>query len=95
MKTVTEKKLNQTFDITETALKSVEIALPNHSEMEKTAKDFLQMATNYISDAKHFQQKGDFVRAFGALYYAHAWLDAGARMGIFEIKENRELFTVD
>lgn len=48
----------------------------------------------YISDAHHFEKKGDFVNAFAALSYAHGWLDSGARIGIFDVHDSR-LFTVD
>jgi len=29
------------------------------------------------------------------LNYAHGWLDAGARLGIFDVKGDSRLFTVD
>ena len=61
---------------------------------ESDAKDFLDMATRYVSDANHFRKNGDLINAFGAVYYAHAWLDAGARIGLFKVKDSR-LFTVD
>ena len=62
---------------------------------EKAAKDFLDMAKRYFSDAKHFKDKGDIVTAFAALNYAHGWLDAGARIGLFDVDHDNELFTVD
>ena len=34
------------------------------------------------------------VNAFAALNYAHGWLDSGARIGLFDVKDSR-LFTVD
>ncbi len=53
------------------------------------------MAQRYFSDAKHFEQKGDIVTAFAALNYAHGWLDAGARLGFFDVDHDDTLFTVD
>ena len=41
----------------------------------------LRMADDYASDAKHFLDTGDLVRAFGAINYAHAWIDAGVKIG--------------
>ena len=38
---------------------------------------------------------GDIVTAFAALNYAHGWLDAGARIGLFDVGHDSELFTVD
>jgi len=48
---------------------------------------------NIEKDAKYFEDKGDIVSAFAALNYAHGWLDAGARIGVFIVKDSR-LFTV-
>lgn len=53
------------------------------------------MAKRYFSDAQHFKEKGDIVTAFAALNYAHGWLDAGARLGLFDVGHDSELFTVD
>lgn len=59
------------------------------------AEDFFDMASRYYSDAEHFfNDKKDIVLAFAALNYAHGWLDAGARIGLFQVKDSR-LFTVD
>jgi hypothetical protein len=35
------------------------------------------------------------VNAFAALNYAHGWLDAGARLGLFDVDHDSTLFTVD
>ena len=51
------------------------------------------MVENYLSDAKHFQSKKDFLNCFGALNYAHGWLDSGVRLDVFDVKDS-ELFTV-
>ena len=40
------------------------------------------------------KKKGNIVNAFAALNYAHGWLDAGARLGIFDVHDSK-LFTVD
>jgi|TARA_B100001971_G_C18172679_1_gene528113 hypothetical protein len=55
----------------------------------------LDMASRYYSDAQHFADKGDKVNAFAALNYAHGWLDAGARLGLFDVDGDNVLFTVD
>lgn len=59
------------------------------------AKLVFDVAKRYFSDAKHFQEKGDMVTAFAALNYAHGWLDAGARLGLFDVGHDSELFSVD
>ena len=92
MKEITEEKLDKYFSITKEALdkvKSSEMAVKRKDQ----ALDFLDMAERYYSDAKHFKDKGDFVLAYGALTYAHGWLDAGARIQLFKVTDSR-LFTV-
>jgi uncharacterized protein len=91
--TITKEKLEKYFSITKEALDMVQDNLD--SERLSEAKDFLDMAQRYYSDAKHFySEKEDMVLAFAALNYAHGWLDAGARIQIFKVKDSR-LFTVD
>lgn len=60
---------------------------------EKEAKEIVDMVSCYISDAKYFEKQGHYVNAFAALNYAHGWLDAGSRLGIFDVKDSR-LFVV-
>ena len=92
---ITPEKLKKYFDITSRALKKVKIAKATPIDWEAKAKDFLDMAQRYFSDAKHFEKKGDIVTAFAALNYAHGWLDAGARLGFFDVDHDDALFTVE
>jgi hypothetical protein len=52
------------------------------------------MAKAYFEDAKHFRETGDFVNAFACVNYAHGWLDAGARLGLFDVGGDDRLFTL-
>ncbi|HII71248.1 TPA: DUF357 domain-containing protein [Candidatus Woesearchaeota archaeon] len=90
---VTEEKLNKYFSITKEALDMVK-KKGFDEKRSADAEDFLDMAERYYADAKHFREKGEWVTAFAALNYAHGWLDAGARIGLFKVKDSR-LFTVD
>lgn len=80
--------------LTEKALGKAVEAPENLDINDSTRKDFLDMAQRYISDAKHFFGKGDVMNAFAAVTYAHGWLDAGARIGLWDVHDN-VLFTVD
>jgi len=90
--TITKEKLKAYFSITQEALDMVKDKL-DPSRLEE-AEDFFDMASRYFRDAKHFYEKDDYVNAFAALNYAHGWLDAGARIRLFKVNDNR-LFTVD
>ncbi len=91
---ITDEILDKYFKITERARKKIKIAPPQSSHLYSIAEDFLNMADSYIQDSKYFREKGDYIRAFGAVYYAHAWLDAGARLGLFDVGDDHELFTL-
>ncbi len=92
---VTEEKLDKYFDITGRALKMCEKAMNTSSKTKsKQAKDFYDMASRYYSDAGYFRKNKEYVLAFGALNYSHGWLDAGARIGLFDVHDST-LFTVD
>lgn len=95
MREVTDQKLDESFDVTERALAKVKIGSERPLDWQAAANDFLRMAKSYISDARYFRKQGDMVRAFGSIYYAHAWLDAGARLGFFDVDGDSTLFTVD
>ncbi len=91
-----EQKLKKYWSMTEKALSLVRIATSDKNSREyKSAADFLQMARSYLSDSRHFAKKGDLLTALAAASYAHAWLDAGARLGLFEVDSSSNLFTVD
>ena len=92
MREITDEKLKNYFEVTSKALAMVKDNLDE--ERIDTAKDFLNMAQSYFDDANYFKEKEDYVLAFGALNYAHGWLDAGARIGLFKVKDSK-LFTVD
>jgi hypothetical protein len=90
---ITDEKIRKYLATTQLAIKKVKEAGFDKSR-EENALDFLDMAQRYFSDANHFYKKGDYINAFAAVNYAHGWLDAGARIGIFLVRDSK-LFTVD
>ncbi len=88
---ITKQKLTKYFKLTSTALEKAKNSIIKNKE--EYAKEIINMVSNYLSDAKHFESKQDFVNAFAAINYAHGWLDSGVRLDIFDIKDNR-LFTI-
>lgn len=95
MDVITKEHLDKYFSVTKRALAKVKISPEKKISWTSAAEDFLDMAKRYYSDAEHFAKKGDVVTAFAALNYAHGWLDAGARLGLFDVGHDSELFTVD
>ncbi len=93
MDIITKEKLDKYFSVTGKAIEKAK-ASGNRTKLVSEREDFLDMISRYFDDAKHFAEKDDFVNAFAALNYAHGWLDAGARLGMFDVKDSR-LFTVD
>ena len=92
---ISKEKLEKYFSVTKKALDKAKHSAPEKTHLHKMAEDFLDMANRYFLDAKHFYKKGDMVTAFAALNYAHGWLDAGARIGLFDVGHDSSLFTVD
>jgi len=86
---ITEEKLQKYFRITEEALKTLEIAVHEKSLLRSVADDFLTMARSYFNDARYYYEKGDYVTAFAALNYAHGFIDAGVRLGVFRGEDDR------
>ncbi len=88
---ITSQKLAKYFKITSTALKIVKTNII--SGKEKYAKEIIEMAENYLSDAEYFKTKKDFVNSFACLNYAHGWIDSGVRLDVFKVKDDK-LFTI-
>ena len=91
---ITEAKLRKYFQVTKEAYTQAKASGNRHKNLEEQREDFLDMIERYIKDAEHFEKKGEIVDAFAALNYAHGWLDAGARLGLFDVHDSK-LFTVD
>ena len=91
---ITDERMKKYLDTTKRAIGKVEIAPPQKSHLRKIGQDFLDMATAYYNDATVFARDGDYVLAYGAVNYAHGWLDAGARMGLFDVGGDDQLFTL-
>lgn len=88
---ITEQKIEKYKKLTEKALKIAKKSVVRGKENH--AKEIVEMVSNYLSDAKHFEKNKDFVNAFAALNYAHGWLDSGVRLDVFDVKDDK-LFTV-
>ncbi|MBI2508063.1 DUF357 domain-containing protein [Candidatus Woesearchaeota archaeon] len=93
---ISEEKLNEYLETTQAALEKAKNSHESVSldTLKKAREDFIDMVERYLEDAKYFNEKGDRVKAFAALNYAHGFLDAGARLGIFDVHDNK-LFAAD
>jgi hypothetical protein len=67
---------------------------PEETPLAAAASDCTEMARSYLEDGRHFRDEDDDVNALAAFSYGHAWLDAGARVGLLEVPRESELFTV-
>ena len=88
---ITKEKLDKYHKLTGSALELTKKSIIKGKE--EHAKEIIDMASNYLSDSEHFEKQGDFVNAFAALNYAHGWLDAGVRLDVFDVKDDK-LFTI-
>jgi len=88
---IKKDKLKKYFDLTNKALKIAKNSIVKEREIE--AREIILTVEYYLSDAKYFEDKRDFVNSFGCINYAHGWLDCGARLKIFDVKDNK-LFSV-
>ena len=90
---VSKEKLQKYLDLTtEARIKATPIT--STAEDEKRLEEMLKMCDNYQKDALYFMNNGDLVRAFGAINYAHAWIDAAVRIGLLDGHGDDRLFTL-
>ena len=76
------------------ALEAATVAPPAGTPMAEAAAECEEMAESYLEDGRHFRDDDDLVNALAAFSYGHAWLDAGARIGLFDVPTEGHLFTV-
>ncbi|MFB6166237.1 MAG: DUF357 domain-containing protein [Haloarculaceae archaeon] len=76
------------------ALAAAEVAVPPDTPLADAAAEYEEMARSYLEDGRHFREDDDPVNALAAFSYGHAWLDAGARLGLFDVPTDGHLFTV-
>ncbi len=88
---ITEEKIKKYRNLTKKALEIVKRNI-SHGK-EKEAQEIIDMVSNYLSDSEYFEKNNDLVNVFAAINYAHGWLDCGARLKIFNVKDNH-LFTI-
>ncbi|WP_323677136.1 DUF357 domain-containing protein [Halorubellus sp. PRR65] len=88
-----DEKTDRYHDLLAEALDEVEVCAPADTPMGEAALECLEMATSYLDDGEHFRANDDPVNALAAFSYGHAWLDAGARVGLFDVPREGHLFT--
>jgi hypothetical protein len=76
------------------ALDAATVSPPPDTPLADAANEYEEMARSYLADGRHFREEGDPVNALAAFSYGHAWLDAGARIGLFSVPSEGDLFTV-
>ena len=91
---VTRERVEKYLDITNRARKKATSLCSEGSLDAQRLSIMMRMADDYASDAAHFLSIGDHVRAFGAINYAHAWVDAGVKIGLLDGHGDDVLFTL-
>lgn len=90
-----EEKMDRYGELLAEALSEATIAPPEGTPMAEAAAECYEMAASYLEDGRHFRANDDPVNALAAFSYGHAWLDAGARVGLFDVPTEGHLFTVE
>jgi len=92
---ITREKVEEYLRKTEEAIEIIKRGLPpRRSLLYDVALDFLSMIECYFKDAKVFIEKGDYINGFASLNYAYGWIDAGVRLGIFDVGDDDVKFTL-
>ena len=88
---ISKEKIEKYFNLTCRALDIAKKSIDKSKEIK--AGEIITMVSCYLSDSMHFKEKGNYVNSFACLNYAHGWLDAGARLKIFNVNDSN-LFTI-
>jgi hypothetical protein len=88
------ERCNKYEQLTKKALKKSKISCPKNSALYFIAKDFLDMSERYLKDGAHYKKLKNYDIALASFSYSHAWLDALARLGLTDVKQDDKLFTL-
>lgn len=88
-----DKKTDRYETLLATALDAAEIAPQEGTPLHEAALEYREMARSYLDDGRHFKTEDDPVNALASFSYGHGWVDAGARIGLFEVPTDSDLFT--
>lgn len=80
-------------ELLEKALDTIKINIENESFLKDMARNYQEMAKNYLEDGKVLEKKKDYIRALASYSYAYGWIDSGVRIGLF-YGTDRNLFTL-
>jgi len=82
-------------ELTKKEIEKMEKVLKEVKVKDAKALEVYNLALSYFTDAKHFLDKKDFVRAFEAIVICWAYLDACLHFNLLEIPEEfKKHFTV-
>jgi hypothetical protein len=76
------------------ALAAATVTPPPGTPLGDAARECEEMARSYLDDGRHFRADDDLVNALASFSYGYGWLDAGVRMGLFDVPDDSQLFTM-
>ena len=79
--TITKEDVNKWLDKLEPLIPVMEVEDPK-------GEQFLTNIKAYVSDSKHFLEKGDLVRAFEAMIWAWSLWETSAELGLLALEPN-------
>ncbi|QDX41573.1 DUF357 domain-containing protein [Salarchaeum sp. JOR-1] len=88
-----EEKTDRYERLLAEALDAAAVAPPPDTPLGEAALEFEEMAQSYLEDGRHFREQDDLVNALASFSYGHGWMDAGARIGVFDVPTDGHLFT--
>lgn len=88
------EKTNRYEELLAEAVAAATPAPPADTPLAAAAVDYQDMAEAYLNDGRHFHENDDQINALAAFSYGHAWLDAGARIGLLDAPTAGDLFAV-
>jgi hypothetical protein len=90
---VTIERIERYLQITQEAREKATPCTSGDKDEARLAT-MMKMCDDYVADARHFASEGDLVSAFGAINYAHAWIDAAVKIGLMDGHGDDRLFTL-
>ena len=94
MGVVTDAKIERYLDISKRAMDKISPVSPARSFNKRLTESFSETIDTRYAEAVKLKESGDNTSAFATVNYAHGWIDCGARIGIFDVNGDDQLFTL-
>lgn len=91
---ITDEKINHYMTVTRRAMIKMKDTCPVRTLAIVIAARFSEVIDECYAESSELYANKEYRRAFATVNYTHAWIDAAARIGLYDVDGDDQLFTL-